>query len=517
MRVRINRPVGVAARRLALSVFALAALCGCSHQPVAEPGAVNFLIETMPANLDPRIGTDAQSQHLDSLIFSGLVALDAQLNFVPDLAESWETPDPRTYVFHIRRGVRFHNGQPLTSADLKFTFDSILSGAVKTPKRGSYRLVESVAAPDDATLVFHLREPYASFLGNVVRPAIGIVPRGSGADFAQHPIGTGPFRFVSARTDEEVVLDRNPDYFGAPPKIERVRFRIVPDAMTRALELRKGSADVAINSMTPDMVGALARDPELEVAQSPGTVLAYIAFDCEDPALARREVRQALAYATDRETLIRHLFRGQARAADNLLPPNSWAYEPDVQLYNYDPARAEQLLDAAGFHRSPDGVRMHLTLKSSTEESVRLLGAALQEEWRRVGVALELRPLELATLLSDISRGSFQLYTLRWVGANDDSDIFEFVFSSKKIPPDGANRGRYRNPQLDALLEAGRVEMDPIKRKGIFSQVQKIIAEEEPYLNLWFLDNICVHRRRVTHIEIAPTGDYDFLGEVVLR
>ncbi len=508
-----------AASRWALPLCAVAGalLAACSHGPRPEPGVVTFLIESMPTNLDPRIGTDAFSQRIDSLLFSSLVERDEHMNLRGDLAESWETPDPRTYVFHLRRGVRFHDGRPLTSADVKFTFDSILSGAIKTPKRGSFRLLQSVEAPDPATVVFRLSEPAASFLWDLSRPAVGIVPAGAPADFAQKPVGTGAFRFVSARQDEEVVLERNPDYFRAPPRIARVRFRIVPDAIVRALELRKGTADLELNSLTPDMVQVLKRDPQIEVTEEPGTIHAYIAFNFDDPALAQRGVRQALACATDRQSIIANLLRGEARLADSLLPPENWAYTADVPRYDYDPARAERLLDAAGYPRGPDGVRLRLTLKTSTEESARLLGAVLQEQWRRVGVELQLRPLELATLLADITRGNFQLYTLRWVGANNDPAVFEFLFSSAKMPPNGANRGRYRNPRLDELVGRASVEMDREKRRRLFAEVQRILAEDLPYLNLWFYDNVCVHRRRVTDVQLTPSGDYDFLTGIALR
>lgn len=496
---------------------ALAAGCGNSRG-AGDAGTVNFLIESAPTNLDPRIGTDAQSEHLHGLIFDSLLARDAQMNIIPDLAQTWEMPDPLTYVFHLRRGVKFHDGRVLTSADVKYTFDSILSGAVTSPKRGTYPMVESIEAPDDATVVFHLREPYSSLLWNLTLPGIGIVPKGSGAEVARDPIGTGPFRFVSMARDEEIVLERNPDYFGGAPKIERVRFRIVPEAIVRALELRKGTADIGgVTSLTPDMVVTLAREPGIAVDEKPGTVLTYVAFNFDDPILAHREVRQALAYATDRATLIRYLLRGQARPASSLLPPNHWAYEPNVKQYPYDPAQAERLLDAAGFPRGVGGVRLHLTLKTSTEESARLLGQALADEWKRIGVALELRPLETATFLSDVGRGSFQLYTLRWIGANNDPDMFSYVFSSKRMPPLGANRGHYRNPALDALIDRQRVEMDRGKRKAILSEIQKIVAEDEPYINLWYMDNVCVHRTRVTGIDIGPSGDYDFLKTAELK
>jgi peptide/nickel transport system substrate-binding protein len=503
----------------ALLLCASAFLAACSRQPSSPPGAVTFLIESMPASLDPRIGTDVQSERLDSLLFSGLVERDAQMNIRGDLAETWETPDPLTYIFRLRRGVYFHDGRPLTSADVKFTFDSILSSAISTPKRSSFRMVRQIDAPDPQTVIFRLTEPYASFLWNVARPAIGIVPAGAGADFAAHPVGSGPFRFVSARQDEEVVLARSPNYFRAAPTIDEVRFRVVPDAIVRALELRKGSADIEMNSLTADMVAVLRQDSQLGVSEQPGTNYSYIAVNFDDPALAHREVRQALAYATDRDTIVRYLLRGQARVADDVLPPNSWAYDPGIAHFGYDPARAAQLLDAAGYPRRPElgGMRLHLVLKISTDEAARSLGAVLQDQWRRAGIDLELRSLEIATLFSDINRGSFQLYYARWVGGNDDPDMFEFIFSSHRMPPNGANRGHYRNPHLDALLDQARVEPSIARRRQLFGEVQRIVGEDLPYLSLWYMDNISVHRRRLGNIALTPTGDYDFLAEITLR
>jgi peptide/nickel transport system substrate-binding protein len=503
---------------VAAVIFTTALCAGCgSSGSSADSNTLNFVIEAAPTNLDPRIGADGYSEHIDGLIFSSLVGHDDQMKVVPDLAESWDTPDPVTYVFHLRHGVKFHDGRLLTSADVKYTFDSVLSGTIKTTKRGSFKLVKSVEAPDDFTVVFHLSEPYASLLWNLTAPGIGIVPHGAGAEMSRHPIGTGPFRFVSATTDEDVVLARNDDYFGGAPKIANLHVRIVPDALVRALELRKGSADATINSLTPDMIVTFAKQRGLVVEQQPGTMLAYLSFNFDDPILAKRDVRQALAYATDRATIIRYLLRGQARPASSLLPPNHWAYEPNVQQYDYDPARAEKMLDAAGFPRGADGMRMHLTLKTSTDESTRLMSEAIAEQWKRVGVALHLRPMEFATFYSDVTHGSFQIYSLRWVGGNNDPDLFEAAFSSKKMPPDGYNRGHYRNPQLDALLDQARVEMDQEKRKALLSQIQKIVAVDEPYINLWYLDNVCVHRERLAGIELAPSGDYGFLDTAFLR
>jgi peptide/nickel transport system substrate-binding protein len=474
------------------------------------------LIESMPTNLDPRIGTDGQSERIDGLIFDSLVELDEHRNPRGDLAEKWEMPDALTYVFHLRSGVKFHDGRVLTSADVKYTFDSILNRSVMSPKRGSLTLVKSVETPDSATVVFHLSEPDSGFLLNICRPALGVVPAGAGVDFATHPIGTGAFRFVSAQQDDSVVLERNEAYFRTPPKIERVRFRVVPEAIVRALELRKGTADLELTSLAPDMIPVMQGQPGIEVTEQPGSNFAYIIFNFDDPILAKREVRQALSLATDRQEIIRYLLRGFARAADGPLPPNSWAYESGVAHFGYDPREAERLLDLGGFPRSSQqaGMRFTITMKTSTEESTRLLGAALKEQWHAVGVDLELRPMELATLIADLNRGSFQLSTLRWLGVNSDPEFFDFAFSSKKIPPAGTNRGRYRNAALDALMDNARTESDREKRRRLFSEIQKDVAEDAPYVSLWYLDNICVHRARISNVRLTASGDYDFLREI---
>ncbi|HUE57344.1 MAG TPA: ABC transporter substrate-binding protein [Candidatus Udaeobacter sp.] len=492
-----------------LSLFLMTA---CSNSPKSDPSSLTFLIESSPTNLDPRFATDSQSQRIDGLLFSSLLERDDHLNLHGDLAESWETSNPLTYVFHLRRDVRFHDGRPLTSVDVKATIDFIMNAANKSAKRGAFRLVTSIEARDAATVIFHLSEPYASFTVNLVRPAVGIVPANAAADFSRHPIGSGPFRFVQQTQDEEVVVERNSEYFRAAPQLTRLRFRVVPDAIVRALELRKGSADLEMSSLSPDIIPTLARQSALEVTARPGTNLTYLSFNLEDTLLSRREIRQALAYATDRESLVRYLLHGQARVASGVLAPVHWAAESNLTQYPFDPARAEQLLDAAGFRRKQAGVRFHITLKCSTEEQARLIGAALQEQWRRVGVELELRPLELATLFSDVTRGNFQLTYQRWIGANTDPDFFEFAFSSRRFPPEGANRGHYRNPRIDALTDQVRVEMDQEKRKTLCSEVQKILAKDLPYLPLWFNDVVSVHRRSLGSLDLSPSADYNFLA-----
>jgi len=501
-----------------LNLFCLllcAGMLSCSKPPDAN--TVVMIIESSPTDLDPRVGTDAQSERIDELIFDPLVRRDEHFNIVPSVAEKWEIPDPKIYIFHLRRGIQFHDGRPLTARDVKWTLDSIRDGSLTTLKTTTYKLIERVDAPDDATVIIHLSEPDSTLLYNVSEGAFGIVPYGSGKPFNRHPIGSGPFTFVSQDPDTEVILQRNDNYWGQRAQVERVRLTIVPDATTRALELRKGSADISPSgSLTSDMVGTLRQYHNLQIEQQPGTVLAYLAFNLRDPILKDIRVRQALAYAIDRGAVLHYLFGDLGRLADSVLPPQHWAYNGDVAHYPYDPAKANQILDAAGYGRRPDGVRFHLTMKTSTEETTRLLAAVMQQQLRQVGIALDIRSFEFATFYSDVTKGAFQLYSLRWISGNEDPDIFYYAFHSSSFPPKHANRSYYVNPEMDRLIEAGRGTIDQEKRKQIYAQVQQILARDLPYINLWYFDNVVVHSARVRDLHINPSGNYDFLASVHL-
>lgn len=492
---------------LALALITCAT--SCARKP--GPDALVMIIESSPTNLDPRVGLDAQSERIDGLLFDNLLSRDEHLSVQPGLAERWEIPDPKTYVFHLRRGVHFSDGRPLTARDVKWSFDSLLQGKIRSTKAAAYRFVDHIDPPDDYTVIFHLKQPWAALLWNVAGGGgMGIVPYGSGAEASQHPIGSGPFRFVSAEQDKEVIIERNPSYWGEKAKLERVRFAVVPDTTTRALELRKGSADVEINALTPDMESALAREPRLAMMRGPGTRLAYMAFNLRDPILKEVRVRQAIAYALDRRPLIRYLLGGEARPADSVLPPESWAYDPRVRKYAYDPAKAKRLLDDAGYQEK-NGIRFHLVMKTSTEEASRAMAAVFQQQLREVGIALDIRSFEFATFFSDITHGEFQVYSLRWIGGNEDPDIFEYAFDTARIIPNGANRQYYSNPRVDALIAKASGELDQNARKQDYAEIQQILAEDLPYINLWYFDNVMVYSKRVRGLEMNPSGSYDFL------
>ena len=208
--------------------------------------------------------------------------------------------------------------------------------------------------------------------------------------------------------------------------------------------------------------------------------------------------------------MIEYLWRGFAQPAASVLPRQSWAYNAEVPGYDYDPQRARQILDTAGY-RAVGGVRFHLTMKTSTEETTRLIAAVLQQQLREVGIALDIRTFEFATFFSDVTSGAYQLYSLRWIGGNEDPDIFEYAFHSAKFPPHGANRSYYSNPRIDALIDQARSELDQNTRKHLYAEIQQILADELPYVTLWYLDNMLVHSKRVQGLTLNPSGNYDFL------
>lgn len=497
---------------LLVSLLGLAG-CGGVHR---NPDTVVFMIQSSPANLDPRIGTDEGSEHIDELLFDGLVGVNRKFEFTPALATSWEQPDPRTLIFRLRSGVRFSDGRPMTARDVVWSVDSMRNGTVISPKAAAYSSVASVEAAGPQTVVFHLKDPDNFLLTNLATGAFGVVPYGSGKNFWREPVGTGPFRFVSQRIDQDVVIERNPLTWEEEPRIERVRFSVVPDAITMALELQKGSADVEVNSLPMDVLPVLAQRQNLRVEDAPGTDVQYLTFNTQDPILKHVRVRQAIACAIDTPVLIHSLLGGHAQPAVSLLPANHWAWDGKVMHYEYDPARANQLLDAAGYKRGQDGVRFHLTMKTSNDQETRLLAVVLQQELAKVGIALDLRSYEFATFYSDVSRGAFQMYSLKWVGIQQP-DIYSYVFSTTSFPPKGANRGRYSNPRVDALLLDAARSGDMARRRSDYAEVQQILAHDLPSINLWYRDTVVVHDRRLTNVVPSPTGSYRFLETATFK
>jgi peptide/nickel transport system substrate-binding protein len=480
------------------------------------PSALVVALEAGPTHLDPRYAMDADSERISALIFNSLARSDKSSRLQPELAESWQAIDERTYVFRIRKGVHFHDGKPLTAADVKYTYESVLDPNSRSPKRGALRFLEGIDQLGPYEVRFRLAIPFAPFLEELT---LGIVPAATGAG-GDRPslIGSGPFMLAEFSPGEKVVLKANPAYWEGPPGLTGLVFKVIPDAIVRVLEFRKGSVDFIQNYFEPDMLPWLEMNTRASILSEQGNMFQYIGMNLEHPILKHRAVREAIGHAIDRDAVIRHILKGLAIPATGLLSPEHWAYEPRVNRLDYDPAESKRLLDQAGFP-DPDGdgplPRFKLSYKTTNLDLRKRIAEAFKEQLARVGIELEVRTFEWGTFYSDIGKGNFHLYSLEWVGTKDP-DIYHDLFHSSRMPPNGRNRGRYRNPELDALLERGRRAMSIDERKRIYSRAQEIVAADLPYIPLWWWKNVVVMNPALRDFELYPDGKLISLKKVSL-
>jgi len=495
-------------------------LAGCrftsSDQP---PGYLVVGIESNPLQLDPRYSTDANSVRIGGLIYNSLLRFDEKSQLQPELATNWQRTDAQTYIFELRRDVTFHNGKPLTAADVRFTYESILAPKNFSPKRALLRPLHAIEILGPYRLRFRLKSPHAPF---VEQFTLGIVPENSAntqVSSAISPVGSGPFVLESVQSGEAIKLKANASYWDGTPRVPGIIFKIVPDAIVRVLEFKKGSIGFMQNDLEPDVLPWLKDNTDATIETNQGTTFQYIGINLAHPILKHQNVRQALAHAIDRESVIRHLISNLGTPASGLLSPLNWAYESKVNQWPHDPEEAKRLLDQAGFP-DPDGdgpqPRFKLSFKTTNIDLRRRMAEAFKEQLQRVGVELEIRTYEWGTFFSDIKKGNFHLYSLAWVGIQDP-DIYYQIFHSSSVPPNGDNRGHYSNVRVDQLLEKGRTLNNTEERKRIYSEVQRILAEDLPYIPLWWWKNVIVKASTLQGFVPYPDGDFTSFKKVSLR
>jgi peptide/nickel transport system substrate-binding protein len=487
--------------RKALGLLALPLLlAACGGENKSGGTAKDTLVmafKASPTNLDSRVGNDNYSGRAGELIYSGLIKVTPNFDYAPDLATKWETPDDKTIIFHLNPAAKFHNGQPVKAADVKWTYESLMAPDFISSKKSGYAAVDHIEAPDDHTVIFKLKEPNPGIFDNLT---VGILPTGADTNvYKTKPIGCGPYKVVEYRPDDRLVLEAFDQWHGGVPKIKHIIIRMIPDATTLLLELKRGSVQMEVNCIPFENVPQFEKDPQFKVVKSPGSVYQYVAFNLHDPLLAKKEVREAIAHAIDRERIIRDIQRGYAVPTETMLADGHWAHADGLTSYGYDPNKSKQLLAQAGV-TNPTFV-----FKTSTDAEANSRAQVIQQMLKAAGINMTIQSNETSTFLSDIQKGNFQMYSLSRNGVSDP-DFYYVIFYSKNIPPEGQNRGYYANPRVDQLLIEGRSTFDRAKRRDSYVELQKIVADDLPYISLYHQSNVTILRNNLDGYVQYPAG-----------
>ncbi len=484
--------------RLWLLLITILLVAGCGAPP---PEGIRFAVSSAPVTLDPRFATDATSSRINRLIYQQLVDFDEMVQPVPSLA-NWQQLAPNHYRFVLLGSPQFHNGKPLLADDVAATYRSILDPKTASPHRATLSVIERIVIPDERTIDFYLRKADPLFPGYLV---IGILPANElqqGHSFNTHPIGSGPFSFVTWPEEGRLQLLRTADQI-------MISFIQVKNPTVRALKLMRGEVDLLQNDLPAEIVKQL-QDEGMQIARRPGSNFSYLGFNLENEQTGKQPLREAIAYALDRDSIIRYVFAGGARVATSLLPPSHWAGHPDLEPYPYDPDKARELLAGIGVDVEHP---LTITYKTSSDPFRIRLATVIQQQLAEVGIQVRIQSYDWGTFYGDIKKGVFQMYSLAWVGIKSP-DIYRYVFHSSAVPPSGANRGRYNNPEVDKLIEQAEQAEGQQARVAAYRALQQQVFEDLPYVPLWYEDHFYVARPDIRGYILSSDGNYDGLKYV---
>lgn len=442
------------------------------------------------------------SSRIGRLLYQPLVDFDDRQRPVPRLAR-WEKLTPRRYRFHIDEAASpFSTGRKVTAQDVVATYAFVLDPVSGSPHRSVLSVIERMEPHGESTVDFVIARPDAHFPAYLT---VGIVPAESLQGIPRKdtpPPGNGPFIADGGDGRTTLRLVRRRD----GQAVELVAAR---DPLVRLLKLLRGEVHLVQNDLPPELFGYLADEAGIDVVSAPGTNFSYLGFNLEDPVAGDLRVRRAIAHAIDREAIIRHLFRGRATLASSLFPPTHWLGLP-LEDYPHDIDRARNLLADAGY---TDESPLQLQYKTSSDPFRLRVATILQAQLARAGIQLELRSYDWGTFYGDIKTGNFQMYSLTWVGMKTP-DSFRYLFHSGSVPPEGANRGRYRSDLADRLIEAGEAATDTAEGIAYYERLQQLLRDELPYVPLWYEDHVLAIRDEVTGYRLAPDGNYDGLAHI---
>jgi len=474
----------------------------------------------------PALASDSSSRDIIGLVFNGLVKYDQDLNLVGDLAESWDiSPDGLAITFHLRRGVKWHDGRPFTAQDVMFTYELMIDPKTPTAYAEDFKQVDKAEVIDDFT--FRVTYPRA-FAPALASWGFSIMPAHllKGQDvtttpLSRRPVGTGPYIFKEWQTGQKIVLEDNPEYFEGRPYISRYVYRIIPDLATMFLELKSGGIDRMV--LTPIQYERQTHDQEFNKNFKKYRYLAfaytYLGFNLLDPKFKDQRVRQAIAYALNKEEIIEGVLLGLGRPANGPYKPGHWAYNEKVKPYPYDPDQAKQLLAQAGWRDTDrdgfldrEGRPFEFTIITNQGNKQREMTALIiQQRLEQVGIKVKVRTIEWAAFLKEfIDKKNFEACILGWT-IPMDPDLFD-VWHSSKTRPGELNFVSYKNEEVDRLIDQGRYTFDQDKRKEAYRRIQELLHEDVPYVFLYVPDALPVVAARFHGIKPAPAGiSYNFI------
>ncbi len=507
---------------LLLQFILVLSLCGlpsCSQKIERNP---NTLVESSIGDarrLNPVIANDAASGTINDLLFNGLVKYDKDIRLIGDLAEKWEvTNRGKTITFHLREGVRWHDGVEFTAEDCLFTYQRLIDPKVATPYSSSYMDVRKAEVKGKYIFRVTYKEPFSPALESW---SMGILPKHllAGKDintdpFNRNPVGTGPYKFKEWIAGQKIVLAANDDYFEGRPNIDQFIFRVIPDSSTMFQELLSGGVDMM--GLNPLQYLRKSETPRIKENyrkfRYPANAYTYMGYNLNNPLFSEVAVRQALSYAINRESIIDGVLLGIGRPCTGPYSDVSWAYNPNAKSYNYDPGRARRMLAEAGWKDAnndgildKDGRPFRFTVMTNQGNSERIRTAEIiQQNLKAVGIEVNIRVMEWQAFLDQIDKRSFDAMILGW-SMSRDPDLYD-IWHSSKTRKGEYNFIGYKNAEVDRLLVEGRRTFKVEKRKKIYYRIHEILAEEQPYAFLYVPDATPIVHKRFKGIKVAPLG-----------
>lgn len=494
---------------LAMTLWSLGACAEAARAAAAATFRVG--LSAAPVTLDPRLASDATSVRIARLIYQSPVVFDDDGQPTPALTR-WEQVAPERFLFHLQSNPRFHDGRPLTAHDVAATYLDVLGEHSRSPHKGGLSHIVAIDVLDERTLEIRMARPDPMLPGRMV---IGVLPASELGDVAgdtrRWPTGSGPFAVARWDTESTLVLKRLEDD-------ARFEFLTLKDDTVRILKLARGELDLVLDAVSFELIDWIQRQESLRLIDVGGTTFSYLGVNFDSPLLADKRIREALALAVDRPAIVAHLFRGRARPAVSLLPPEHWSSDPGLTPPVFDPARARELIaevlaERAMLSDEDSNEVVRIQYKTSSNPFRLRLAAILKQQLAEVGIELDLRSYDWGTFYADIKSGRFEVYSLSWVGLKMP-DIYRYVFHSDSVPPGGANRGRYANPELDQMLELAEQQATLEAQIPFWHQVQRLVQEDWVYIPLWYEDRVAAIRRDLTGFEAPPDGNWSSLAHL---